>query len=56
LKTFDFHKCGKVFAFRYYSSNGLFSSSEEVEQAKLSRHLDALHAIGYVMKLDAALS
>ncbi len=56
MKTFDFRKRGKVFTFRYYSHNGLLSSCEEVERAKMNRHLDALHAIGYTLKLDAALS
>lgn len=56
MKTFEFRKNGDIFTFRYYSRNGQFSSSEDVAKADVSRHLDALHDIGYVMRIDAALS
>ena len=55
MKTFIFRKSGDIFSFRYFSRNGEATHGEDVERSKLSRHIDALHDIGYVMRIDGAL-
>lgn len=51
MKTYTFHKDGDVFTFRYYSYGGEFYACETVAKQNLSRHLDAVHATGYVLRI-----